>query len=602
VFQADRHGRDDVVKDVADSGDIRIGDAQCGGTGRLHDPKDGFLQPNVFGTRVVGVTLTKLANGVRLSILKNAWTGDLELSQHRKTAKPLGRRISIAAAFMLASSAWAQLQPEWISHVNVTNTLSSGLQGTIVSDSGVTYVTGITGSSSNSDIITSAFNPDGSLLWSQVYDGPEQWHDQARALAFGPGGVVYVTGNTPSPTRRARVLLLKYDAATGTLLNTVEYSSGPNFSESGEAVVADALGNVYVGGNTSGDGPDTMVLKFDETGQLLWKRTWDGPAASPFSSDTVKGIALDPAGNPVLMAHGIWHSLHPDYVLIKYAASNGAVMWETNWGTRGGDFARQMEFDAAGDLYVTGTGLEIGDNRFATIKLQGSDGQLLWEAYDGIQFHNSVSAFRLDGRGGVYITGQVDPDGDRSNANNNFYTVKRDAASGELLWIHQYGANCLRCGDVPADIMVDSAGNVLLVGRTKSPPYNGEMILFVLDANTGIEIDRAIVGPTPTGQAFGWMLRADARENTYIGGSHSDPAGIRGMSVMKFASLVDGCYADCDQSTGVGVLDVFDFLCFQNSFVNAQPYACDCDTSTGPGVCDVFDFLCFQSAFVGACP
>jgi len=62
------------------------------------------------------------------------------------------------------------------------------------------------------------------------------------------------------------------------------------------------------------------------------------------------------------------------------------------------------------------------------------------------------------------------------------------------------------------------------------------------------------------------------------------------------------CYADCDQSTGVGVLDLFDFLCFQNSFVNSEPYACDCDTSTGNGVCDIFDFLCIQNAFVSGCP
>ena len=61
------------------------------------------------------------------------------------------------------------------------------------------------------------------------------------------------------------------------------------------------------------------------------------------------------------------------------------------------------------------------------------------------------------------------------------------------------------------------------------------------------------------------------------------------------------CYADCDQSTGLGVLDIFDFLCFQNSFVNGETYACDCDTSTGP-VCDIFDFRCFQDAFVGGCP
>ena len=64
------------------------------------------------------------------------------------------------------------------------------------------------------------------------------------------------------------------------------------------------------------------------------------------------------------------------------------------------------------------------------------------------------------------------------------------------------------------------------------------------------------------------------------------------------------CYADCDPSTGKGVLDIFDFLCFQNSFVNGETYACDCDITTGtnPPVCDIFDFLCFQNAFVSGCP
>ena len=56
------------------------------------------------------------------------------------------------------------------------------------------------------------------------------------------------------------------------------------------------------------------------------------------------------------------------------------------------------------------------------------------------------------------------------------------------------------------------------------------------------------------------------------------------------------CYADCDQS---GALDIFDFLCFQNSFVSGEPYACGCDPDP---VCDIFDFLCFQNAFVAGCP
>jgi hypothetical protein len=58
------------------------------------------------------------------------------------------------------------------------------------------------------------------------------------------------------------------------------------------------------------------------------------------------------------------------------------------------------------------------------------------------------------------------------------------------------------------------------------------------------------------------------------------------------------CYPDCDQSTGAGVLDIFDFLCFQDAFTSMDPYA-DC---TGDTLFDVFDFLCFQDAFITGCP
>jgi hypothetical protein len=57
------------------------------------------------------------------------------------------------------------------------------------------------------------------------------------------------------------------------------------------------------------------------------------------------------------------------------------------------------------------------------------------------------------------------------------------------------------------------------------------------------------------------------------------------------------CYPDCDTSTGAGVLDVFDFLCFQDAFVSMNPYA-DCDGDRALGI---FDFLCFQDAFTAGC-
>ena len=72
-------------------------------------------------------------------------------------------------------------------------------------------------------------------------------------------------------------------------------------------------------------------------------------------------------------------------------------------------------------------------------------------------------------------------------------------------------------------------------------------------------------------------------------------------STMLRNVIPETCYADCDRSTGVGVLDIFDFLCFGNLFSTGDPYACDCDTTTGLGVCDIFDFLCFGNAFNTGC-
>ena len=71
--------------------------------------------------------------------------------------------------------------------------------------------------------------------------------------------------------------------------------------------------------------------------------------------------------------------------------------------------------------------------------------------------------------------------------------------------------------------------------------------------------------------------------------------------IAQYLGCGGSCYADCDKSTGVGKLDVFDFLCFQDAFVSSNPFACDCDVTTGFRTCDVFDFLCFQNAFVSGC-
>lgn len=54
------------------------------------------------------------------------------------------------------------------------------------------------------------------------------------------------------------------------------------------------------------------------------------------------------------------------------------------------------------------------------------------------------------------------------------------------------------------------------------------------------------------------------------------------------------CRADCEDD---GDLDIFDYLCFLNRFVDKDPYA----DFEGDGDWDIFDFLAFQGAFSLGC-
>jgi len=450
------------------------------------------------------------------------------------------------AIFILATLAVigrADLTPEWVRRFPVGTSFSSGIQDMAASEDGVVYVTGIAGGASNTDAVTAAYRPDGSLLWSRTYNGPANWHDQGRGIALGSSGELYVTGTTTSATFVSKLLLLKYDASTGALLNAIQHSGAPLASEHGASVATDAQGNVYVAGATDGDGADALVVKFDAAGTFQWQRTWDGPARSPYSLDTALELLVDPDGNPVVLINGIMSSLHPDFVVVKYAPNDGSTLWEAAWGGLGEDAAADMEIDLGGDVYVTGTAFDA-INRYSTIKLDGDNGQLLWQAYDNLGLDDQAFGLALDRKAGVYITGAIDPDGDDSNFNERIYTVKRDAFSGALLWTHAYGDTCVGCFDSPTDVAVDPDGHVFVSGTTSSAPYNGEMITLVLDADTGVELDRGVLPGTVGESAGAGEQGLDGDYNLFIAGQVRDSiTGLIEISVVKYTSLVSNLYA-----------------------------------------------------------
>jgi hypothetical protein len=76
----------------------------------------------------------------------------------------------------------------------------------------------------------------------------------------------------------------------------------------------------------------------------------------------------------------------------------------------------------------------------------------------------------------------------------------------------------------------------------------------------------------------------------------SDIFGCRQNTLTIYAAPVD-CYADCD---GSGQLNVLDYSCFLNLFAASDAYA-NCDGSTVAPVLNVQDFACFLNRFAAGC-
>jgi hypothetical protein len=69
---------------------------------------------------------------------------------------------------------------------------------------------------------------------------------------------------------------------------------------------------------------------------------------------------------------------------------------------------------------------------------------------------------------------------------------------------------------------------------------------------------------------------------------------LDGGAFAIFTAVVGGCIADCDAN---GVLNILDFVCFQNLFQTMAPEA-DCNDD---GALNILDFVCFQGEFQQGC-
>lgn len=188
-----------------------------------------------------------------------------------------------------------------------------------VDAAGNVYVTGYSQTAvlTNYDYATVKYNSAGTQQWARQYNGTGDDYDRSNQVKVDAAYNVYVTGKSVGVGSTAEdFLTIKYDAA-GTQKWLARYNGPSNGYDEGKALSIDATGNVYVTGYsyTTGANNDYTTIKYDSTGVQQWLTKYNGTGNN---SDQAVAMTVDAVGNVFVTGQSKGAGTTDDYETIKY--------------------------------------------------------------------------------------------------------------------------------------------------------------------------------------------------------------------------------------------------------------------------------------------
>lgn len=310
---------------------------------------------------------------------------------------------------------------------------------------------------------------------------------------------------------------------SGTPLFTKTYVS-PGGNSNWNGVAIDATGNIIVAGaeSTAANGFDAVVIKYDATGNQLWKQTFND--ATNNLDDVAFAVAVDLNGNVIAAGISKDATTGNDIWVRKYNSA-GVTQWTQffNGAQNLDDAAYGVTTDSKGDIFITGSVQNVagqGTDIFVA-KAAGINGTLVWS--DLVNNANGVAGGNDAGLGialrtvgnvtSVVVTGYTAASASQLDGWTRKYT---DGATPTAVWTRTY-AGVAGATDFGQGITFDPTGNVIAAG-----------------------------GESVTGQAFNvWIRKYDAVGNTtwttkYNSAANLDDAPISLASDASGNVLVTG--------------------------------------------------------------
>ncbi|MCB0728666.1 MAG: SBBP repeat-containing protein [Ignavibacteriae bacterium] len=356
--------------------------------------------------------------------------------------------------------------------------------------------------------------------WVTTFNGTGSGGNYAVKNAVDKFGNLIVAGRSDSTSED--YIILKY-SNSGNLLWSKRYAGAANSTDKIRDMVLDDSGNIYVTGisyeGISLGGQNWLTIKYNSNGELVWKQSlnWTGNR-----SDVPASIALDKNNNVYVTGYGYVGPaplLKEDLVVAKYNIK-GNLEWTRSHSSPTAYSAHGFSVvtDSSNYVYVSGYSYDS----IITIKYSES-GNTMWErTFFNIQVNYVVPLFsKIDNQNNIIVIGYY-----TVASQENFVTLKYDN-NGNLLWSRIFDSP-IGAQDNAKALIVDDSSNIYVAGSSFTNFY----------------FDVLLIKYAPNGDTL-WV-------KTYDGGNNSNDAG-NCMTIDIFGNVYVSGYARSD-------ITYFDYL------------------------------------------
>ncbi|MCX6723943.1 MAG: SBBP repeat-containing protein [Candidatus Staskawiczbacteria bacterium] len=360
---------------------------------------------------------------------------------------------------------------------------SGATTGVAIDTSGNVYVIGQ--SYDTGDAFVKKLSSNGALIWSTSLGGTAD--DYVSGVVVDASGNIYVSGTSGGTWGTPiRPFVADYSAFvvklsnTGTIVwNTFLGGSGIDF---GNGISIDTSGNIYVTGYSQGtwgspirSSGNAFVAKLTNAGAITWNTLLGS------GNESGDGIVVDISGNLYVSGYGggTWGTPIRDSggVFVAKLTSAGAIIWNTFLGASG-NADRGLAVDTSGNVYVAGQseatwGTPVrtyyGSGRDGWAAKLDSTGHLTWNTFLGGSAEDQGYGIAVDTSGNSYVTGSSY--GAWGTSPVRAFSSGLDAwmakinTSGTLVWNTFLGGSGTD-GCQSWLLAVDSGGNIYMGGES----------------------------------------------------------------------------------------------------------------------------------------